>query len=194
MQSQWTVIAAVSVALSLGPDAVAADQEQISQKLLEQAKAKVASMERLISAAKEGNAESQYELGRMIFEESEPSAGVDEAALVWLLHAAQQGHLSAQWMVCEMYRRVADNRYTPNDEKEEGFGEKVKKAKVHAYAWDRVLVRSKGEETIEFYNNEKYTRVELLSGHMTNDEVAEAERLSREFEREIQRRSAKVPR
>ena len=115
----------------------------------------------------------------MIFEESEASAIVDQAALVWFLRAAQQGHLGAQWEVCEMYRRVAATRYTPNDEKEEGFGEKVKYAKIHALAWDRVLVRSKGEETIEFYNDRKYIRSEILSGHMTADEVAEAERLSR---------------
>lgn len=193
MKSQWTVIVAVSAALSLGPDAVAADQEQISQRLLEQAKAKVAGIERLISSAQEGNAESQYELARMIFEESEASANVDEATLVWSLRAAQQGHRGAQWMVCEIYDRVASTRYTPNDEKEEGFREKVKKAKIHALAWDRVLVRSKGEETIEYYNDVKYTRRELLSSHMTDDEVAEAERLSREFEREIKHGSEKVP-
>ena len=189
MQNQW--IAGVVLAGLMFFCPAVAITEEISAKLLEEAKAKVSHIERLISAAKEGNAESQYELARMIIDKSERSRSVDEAALVWFLRAAQQGHLSAQWAVCEMYRRVAVNRYTPNEEKEEGF---VKKYKIHALAWDRVLVRSKGEETIEFYNDIKYTRSERLRGHMTDDDVAEAERLSREFEREIKRRSEKVPR
>lgn len=189
MQHHW--IARVFLAGLVAFCPAVASTEEISAKLLEAAEAKVSHIERLISSAKEGDAESQYKLARMIFEESEASAIVDQAALVWFLRAARQGHLGAQWEVCEMYRRVAENRYTPNDEKVEDFGEKVKNAKVHALAWDRVLVRSKGEETIEFYNDRKYARSELLSGYMTDDEVAEAERLSRKFEREINRKSGK---
>ena len=90
-----------------------------------------------------------------------------------------------------MYRRLAVTRYTPNEDKEGGFSERAKRYKIHALAWDRVLVRIKGEETIEFYNDRKYIRSELLSGHMTDDEVAEAEWLSREFEREIKRKPGK---
>ena len=186
MKNQWIAGVILAGQMAIWP-AVAATEEG-SAKLLEEARAKVSHIERLISAAKEGNAESQYELARMIFEKSEPSRSVDEAALMWFLRAAQQGHLGAQWKVCDMYRRLAVNRYTPNEDKEEGFSERAKKYKIHALAWDRVLVRSKGEETIEFYNDVKYTRSELLSGHMTDDEVAEAERLSREFEHEIARR------
>lgn len=192
MQNQW--IAGVFLAGLVAFCPAVAATEEISAKLLEEAKAKASHIERLISAAKEGDAESQYELARMIFEKSEPSRSVDEAALMWFRRAAQQGHLGAQWEVCEMYRRLAVNRYTPNEDKEEGFRERVKKYKIHALAWDRVLVRSKGEETIEFYNDRKYIRSELLSGHMTDDEVAEAERLSRKFEREIKRRSGKKER
>jgi len=185
MQNQW-IAGVVLAGLMFFCPAVASTEES-SAKLLEAAKAKVSHIERLISSAKEGDAESQYKLARMIFEKSESSRSVDEAVLMWFLRAAQQGHLSAQWEVCDMYRRLAVNRYTPNEEKEEGFSERAKKYKIHALAWDRVLVRRKGEETIEFYNDRKYTRLELLSSRMTDDEVAEAERLSREFEREIKR-------
>lgn len=186
MQNQW-IAGVVLAGLTFFCPAVASTEES-SAKLLEAAKAKVSHIERLISSAKEGDAESQYKLARMIFEKSESSRSGDEAALMWFRRAAQQGHLGAQWEVCDMYRRLAVNRYTPNEDKEKGFSERAKKYKIHALAWDRVLVRSKGEETIEFYNDRKYTRLELLSARMTDDEVAEAERLSREFEREIARR------
>lgn len=189
MQKQW--IAGVVLAGLMFFCPAVASTEEFSAKLLETAKAKVSHLERLISSAKEGDAESQYKLARMIFEKSESSRSVDEAALMWFRRAAQQGHLGAQWEVCDMYRRLAVNRYTPNEDQEEGFSERAKKYKIHALAWDRVLVRSKGEETIEFYNDRKYTRLELLSSRMTDDEVAEAERLSREFEREIKRKPGK---
>jgi TPR repeat protein len=189
MQNQW-IAGVVLAGLMFFCPAVASTEES-SAKLLEAAKAKVSHIERLISSAKAGDAESQYKLARMIFEKSESSRSVDEAALTWFRRAAQQGHLGAQWEVCEMYRRLAVNRYTPNEDKEKGFSERAKKYKIHALAWDRVLVRSKGDETIEFYNDRKYIRSELLSSRMTDDEVAEAERLSREFEREIKRKSRK---
>ena len=118
MQKPWIVGVILAGALAVCPAVEA--EENVSGKLLEAAKAKVSHIERLISSAKAGDAESQYKLARMIFEKSESSRSVDEAALTWFRRAAQQGHLGAQWEVCQMYRRLAVNRYTPNEDKEEG--------------------------------------------------------------------------
>lgn len=190
MEKKWISWMLLAGALALCPAVEAA--EQISAKLLEEAKAKVSHIERLISAAKEGNAESQFRLGLMIgregrtyvnrqiekipnrdFNESNLAGiksqlrEVEEAAVEWFLRAAYQGHEDAQWFLSLRY---------------EDFDI------VKAYAWNRFLFRKNGRDTISNRNEVEKPRGEWLRAKMTADQVAEAEHLSHQIEREIARR------
>lgn len=196
MQIQWIAGVVLAVLMAFCP-AVAATEE-ISAKLLEEAKAKVSHIERLISAAKEGNATAQFDLGLMIGREGRKYVNrqiekipnrdfnksnlagiksqlrdVEEAAVEWFLRAAYQGHEDAQWLVSVRY---------------EDFDI------VKAYAWNRFLFRKNGRDTISNRNGFEKPRGEWLRAEMTVGQVAEAEHLSRQIEREIKRRSEKVPR
>ena len=83
----------------------------------------------------------------------------------------------------DLYRKIGITRAHPGD------GPALKEYRILVYAWDRVLVRKVGRESIEYYNDIKYTRKDLMQSQMTDDQVAEAERLSRQIESEIQRGS-----
>jgi len=185
----YLAIIGIVVGLGMLPSPFKANEA--STKLLEKAQAKVTKIERLISAAEEGEADSQYRLAVMAFEELESSRSSDEAVLSWYLRAARQGHLRAQWKASELYRRLASNSYVPNEQEQAGFKEKATEYRIQALAWDRVLVRAKGEETIEYYNDVKYIRRDLLTSSLTKNEVERAEALSLEFELAIRKRKEK---
>ena len=183
MQKQWVASMVLAGALVVCPTVEAAEvAEKISAQLLKKAERKVERIVGLITLAKSGNDVAQYELGRMIVEEGREygEAGA-HAALEWFLRAARQGHSQAQWYVSYLYHLMS---FDPDSKNAENY-------RVRALAWDRVLVRKKGQETIDYRNGIKHKRSELLRGHLTDDQVTEAERLSHEFEREIKRRPGK---
>ena len=186
MQKQWVASMVLAGALVVCPTVEAAEvaevAENISAQLLKKAERKVERIVGLITLAKSGNDVAQYELGRMIVEESREygEAGA-HAALEWFLRAARQGHSQAQWYVSYLYHLMS---FDPDSKNGENY-------RVRALAWDRVLVRKKGQETIDYRKGIKHKRSELLRGHLTDDQVTEAERLSHEFEREIKRRPGK---
>lgn len=178
MQGPWTVGVVLAGALALCPAVESA--EQISAKLLEEAKAKAVIIERLISDAKEGDAQSQFLLGIMvakdgreyvkkIAEKTNTSSEaaireVQDASVEWLLRAAYQDHEGAQWLLSVYY---------------EDFDI------VKAYAWNRLLFRKNGRDGISNRNGIKKPQGKWLLAEMTADQVAEAKRLSREIERKI---------
>ncbi len=189
MQKHWIVGVVLSAALAVCPAVGAC--EQISDKLLKESKEKVLHIERLISKAKEGDAVAQFDLGIMIVNEGpkyirreigrqhmpdEDSIKaafkeVNDEALEWLLRAAMQDHDLAQWAVA--------NRYEQTDI-------------VRAYAWNLVQVR-KGGNPSAMRGGVERTRAEWMLDKMSPNQVAEAERLSRELERSIKRRPGKDP-
>ena len=191
MEKKWISWMLLAGALALCPAVEAA--EQISAKLLEEAKEKVDHIERLIASAEKGDAEAQFRLGLMIGREGRTYVNrqiektphrdfnksnlagiksqrreVEEAAVEWFLRAAYQGHEDAQWLVSVRY---------------EDFDI------VKAYAWNRFLFRKNGRDTISNRNGVKKPQGEWLRAEMTDEQVAEAEHLSRQIEREIARRS-----
>lgn len=189
MQKQWIVGVVLAAALAVCP--VVGACEQISDKLLKEAKEKVLHIERLISKAKEGDAVAQFDLGIMILNEGpkyvmreigrqhmpdEDSIKaalkeVDDASLEWLLRAAMQDHDLAQWVVAKRYEQTDI---------------------VRAYAWNLVQVR-KGRNPTSTRDGVERTRAEWMLDKMSQNQVAEAERLSRELERSIKRRPEKDP-
>ncbi len=200
MQNQWAPLAFFAGALFLGPAAAEAQEEQISAKLLEEAKAKVVDIERLISAAKEGDAKAQFDLGTMIAQDGPhyvrknmsrenreryytAHREIGAAALVLFLRSARQGHLPAVWRVPDLFRTRSSIH--------KGCLTTQTKYLVQALAWDRVLFRMTGEEVVEYHNDIEYIRRELLEGRLTDDQVAEAKRMSREIEREIKQNTSR---
>ena len=186
MGKQWMSCVALVGALALGP--AVEGKKKISIKLLEEAKAKVAHIEGLIASAQKGDAEAQYDLGVMISNEGPkyirrtsdgfdpaPYKEVDATALDWTLRAARQGHEMALWRLPILYRGTGDL--------------------VQAYAWNIVFLRqSNKKHHIVYDGGVETTRGALLREKMTDDQVAEAERLSYEIEREIKGRSGEKAR
>ena len=149
---------------------------------LEQARANAANIERLISAAKKGDAQSQFLLGILVArdgrdyvrrmaektntvaEAAKALREVQEAGVEWLLRAAYQGYEEAQWLVSIHY---------------DDFDF------VKAYAWNRFLFRKNGRDGIKNRNGIKKPQGKWLLAEMTADQMAEAERMSRDIERKI---------
>lgn len=118
-------------------------------------------------AAEQGHAEAQYRLGN-IFETGRPSGGgmlggsrridVDSAeAATWYRLAAEQGHVVAQIWLGRMYER----------------GEGVPQDAVMAHKWYN-MASAQGHELAGSYRT-------TIEGKMTPDQIAEAQRLAREW-------------
>ena len=182
MEKKWTSWMLLAGALALCPAVEAA--EQISAKLLEEAKAKVDHIERLIASAEKGDAEAQFRLGIMLqrdgriyvrreagkrgsYPDSAALREVQKAAVEWLLRSAYQGHEDAQWLVSVRYEDLDI---------------------VKAYAWNRFLFRKNGRDTTSNRGGVEKPRGEWLRAEMTADQIVEAEHLSRQIEHEIARR------
>ena len=187
MQNKWIKGVVLGVALIVCPAVEGA--ERISARLLQEAKAKVVEIESLISAAQEGDADSQFALGLMIEHEGRklavrdierkpyPDAAsiktateeIEASSMEWFLRAAKQGHGAAQWAVAGRYEDVDI---------------------VQAYAWYLVQVRQGGESSSTRGGITKSTGEWMLE-KMSSFQVVEAERLSRKLEREIEQAQAK---
>ena len=110
----------------------------------------------LISCAETGYAPDQYTLGVMYAE----GAGVpedDAEAVRWYRLAAEQEHASAQYNLGFMYAN----------------GDGVPKDLLFAYMWFN-LSAAQGNETAQSNN-------EIIEQQMTREQIAEAQRLSREW-------------
>lgn len=197
MPNRWAPFAFFAGALILGPAAAVAQQEQISAMLLKEAKEKVTHIERLISAANEGEPMAQFDLGMMIDREGRRYVNrqmeemsiadakksnfagirsqlkeVQEAAMEWYLRTALQGHDLAQWTLSRKYEHTD---------------------LVRAYAWNRILYRKRGRDATSMRSGVEKPLPDRLLKKMTDEQVAEAERLSNRIVREIERRGGKDP-
>jgi TPR repeat protein len=108
-------------------------------------------------AAEQGNAYGQYNLGYLHangWVVSNPDAGT---FVTWFWKAAQQGYAPAQAMLGAMYAK----------------GDGVSKDLVAAYMWSS-LSAAQGDETGK-------TNRDLLESRMSNEQIAEAQKLSREW-------------
>ena len=115
-----------------------------------------AALQGLRTLAGAGNASAQFELGVMYYTgEGVPKEAVQ--AVAWFRKAAEQGHADAQSNLGAMYAR----------------GEGVPKDLVIAYMW-RNLAAAQGDEI------GKSAR-DALEGSMTPAQIAEAQKLSREW-------------
>ena len=115
-------------------------------------------------AAEEGNPEAQFSLGEL-YEEgqliSEDFAQTVESLLEWYGRAAEQGHVDAQFNLGRMY---AD-------------GEGVAQDYVLAHMWLNLSTsRTSGDE----HKDEAEMR-DAIAAEMTREQVAEAQRLAREW-------------
>ena len=110
----------------------------------------------LISCAETGHAPDQYTLG-MIYAEGNDVPEDDAEAVRWYRLAAEQGDALAQTNLGFMY----------------GNGDGVPRDLVFAYMWFN-LSAAQGNETAQRNN-------EMIEQVMTREEIAEAQRLSREW-------------
>lgn len=143
-------------------------------------------------AAEQGGAEAQYNLG-MMYDQGEGAPQDDNEAFKWYKLSAEQGHASAQYNLGVMHY---EGEGVPQDDKEavkwyklaaeqghasaqNNLGVMYKKGKgvpedyVEAYKWYNIAA-SQGEE------NAQKNR-DILREIMTPDQIAEGQRLSREF-------------
>ena len=110
----------------------------------------------LIEKASNGDAESQYDLGfRYLIGRGVPKD--DKHAVEWFRKAAEQGDATAQFNLGAMY---ADGKGVPKDD-------------VLAYMWSNLAAASGYEAASE---NRK-----ILAKRMTREQIAEGQRLSREW-------------
>ena len=107
-------------------------------------------------AAEQGHAVAQYNLG-IKYDSGEGVPEDDAEAVGWYRQAAKQGHVSAQNNLGVMY----------------ATGEGVPEDDIQAYAWISIAAAQGGE-------NAKNAK-ERLTGEMTRAEIAEAQKLSREY-------------
>lgn len=160
--------------------------EKVSGRLLQEAKAKASHIEKLIAEATQGDPKAQYQHADLIWREgarqvldrmSRQIKGVNpesvkaalvevkDAELKWLLRAAHQGLVQAQWRVVILYENKGDH--------------------VSAYAWNRLLFRKHKVDSVFNRDGVEKPAGEWLRDKMTTDQITEAERLSREIERKL---------
>jgi uncharacterized protein len=107
-------------------------------------------------AAEQGNAIAQYNLGDM-YRIGEGVPPDYEATASWYRKAAEQGHARAQNNLGVMYDR----------------GEGVRQDHVNAHMWFNLAAASGFNEAARSRN--------MLARHMTPEQVAEAQKLAREW-------------
>ena len=178
MRKRWMVLLAATGMLTLGGTAALAEKapERISGKILEKARASVKRIEALIQAAKQGDPESQFELGTMIGNEGRDFVEVDAAALEWFNRAAWQGHGMAQMRLSYLYSEGGKGPHS----------DAVPTDYVQAYAWTTVSL-NQGVQAAVWRDGVEQDPKSWLRTKMTAEQVAEAERLAAEFERKIRK-------
>ena len=143
-------------------------------------------------AAEQGDADAQHNLGVMYaYGKGVPED--DAEAVRWYLKAAEQGHADAQGMLGVMYANgegvaldYAEAAHWRRKAAEQGdayaqaslglmyaMGRGVPKDYIHAYAWINLA-------SVQDVENAKNIKV-MLTEEMTSAEIAEAQKLSREY-------------
>ena len=107
-------------------------------------------------AAEQGHANAQFNLGYM-YDKGDGVATDDTQAVYWYRRAAEQGHATGQWSLAFMYK----------------YGEGVAEDYILAYKWANLAAAQGDKDAIEFKND--------LRKLMTQAQIAEAQRLSREW-------------
>ena len=118
--------------------------------------AQVPDLEALRALAEQGDADAQYGLGLM-YANGRGVPEDDAEAVRWWRLAAEQGHARAQYNLGYMYRN----------------GDGVPRDNVLAYMWWN-LAAAQGHESAQ--NNK-----DIAESRMTREQIAEAQRLSREW-------------
>ena len=114
----------------------------------------------LVDAAEQGDAETQYKLGFM-YEGSDSVPEDYTEAAKWYRKAAEQGHVTAQWMLGGIYYPGEDEGVPDND--------------VEAYAWFSVAATN-GQEDLMGWLPEvkaKLTPEQLTEGQKRVEELFE---------------------
>ena len=111
-------------------------------------------------AAEQGDILSQYRLGLMYFNgDGLPADWVQ--AVEWFRRAADQGYADSQFALGSLYYN----------------GQGVPKDNVQAYAWINLAHEAEGSQSL----------LSRISREMTNEQIVEAQRLTRELDARIQR-------
>lgn len=106
--------------------------------------------------AKKGNADAQYALG-ILYASGKGVARDYKEAVKWYTKGAQQGHTHSQYSVGAMY---ASGRGVPEDY-------------VEAHMWFNIAAALGHKKSSELRNK--------LTDHMTSDQIAESNKLAREW-------------
>ncbi len=114
-----------------------------------------------LESAEQGDAFNQFVIGKLYLS-GEGVPKDDREALKWFRKAAEQGESEAQFVLGEIYAG--------------GYG--LPKDDVLAYLWFSLAASNSREESLSEWAD---ISLELVAGNMTPDEIAEAQRLAREW-------------
>ena len=114
-------------------------------------------VERYRELAEQGDALAQFKLGSFYYD-GEGVPEDDAEAVMWFRKAAEQGHSGAQWFLGLCY---ANGEGVPEDD-------------VKAYMWLNLASAQQGDEEIK-------RRKDVLTERMTREQIAEGQKMSREW-------------
>ena len=178
METKWGVWMVVSVLVGTPMAFGGADPKTgtVAEQILEESEDSVKQIKTVIENARQGNPESQYQLGMMIKDKAYKAGGVARAeamleALTWFTRAAEQDNYMAHMALHHLYSA----KYPPAYSFMTNY--------VLSYAWLKIAMDKGVSSTTNGQPSDK-----VLRKKMTDDQVAEAEHLSRQIEREIARR------
>ena len=163
----------------------------VAERIVQEAEESVKQIKALIKDARQGNPESQFQLGRMIRDninewytrvpsndlpnfESLPNAQAEAMleARTWFTRAADQGHDGAQMELSKLYYR----KYPPDYSFMTDY--------VLAYAWLKVAL-DKGASSYKTVFGRKVPTENWLRPKMTAGQEAEARKLAAELQERI---------
>jgi TPR repeat protein len=150
-------------------------------------------VERYRELAEQGDALAQFKLGSFYYD-GEGVPEDDAEAVMWFRKAAEQGHSGAQWFLGLCY---ANGEGVPEDDAEAAMwyrkvadqgvavgqlflglcyanGEGVPEDDVKAYMWLNLASAQQGDEEIK-------RRKDVLTERMTREQIAEGQKMSREW-------------
>lgn len=180
METKWRTWMVLSVLVGTPMAFGGADPKTgtVAEQILEESEDSVKQIKTVIENARQGNPESQYQLGMMIKDKAYKAGGVARAeamleALIWFNRSAEQDNYMADMALHNLY----SDKYPPAYSFMTNY--------VLSYAWLKVALDKGVSSTTNGQPSDK-----VLRKKMTAEQVAEAEKLAAEIQERIE--TAKV--
>ncbi len=175
METKWGAWMVVSVLVGTLMAFGGADPKTgtVTEQILQESEDSVKQIKTVIENARQGNPESQYQLGMMIKDKAYKAGGVARAeamleALTWFTRAAEQDNYMAYMALHHLYSA----KYPPAYSFMTNY--------VLSYAWLKIALNKGVSSTTNGQPSDK-----VLRKKMTAEQVAEAEKLAADLQERI---------